>query len=91
MEMDLYEEFIFNMKLAIRSAQDRKWLGEQRHGYCFTCNQEKLVFDVIAKNSPIQPPKCEDCFMDGAIAFLENPDADEKIKELLDNGIEGLE
>ena len=82
---EMRDQFLLDMKLALVDAQERKWLGRQRHGYCFTCGQETLVFDVIAEGTPVQPPKCEECFIDGAIDFLESPDAPDRIKEFIEN------
>lgn len=83
-----YDQFVLDMRQALRDAQERKWLGQERHGYCFWCNKETLVFEVIAENSPPQPPKCEQCFIHGAIEFLESPDAERLIKEFQENGFE---
>ena len=80
---EMQDQFLLDMKRALVDAQERKWLGAQRHGYCFTCEQETLVYDVIAEDSPVQPPKCEECFIDGAIDFLESPNAPQLIKEFL--------
>jgi hypothetical protein len=82
---EMQDQFLLDMKLALIDAQERKWLGAPRHGYCFTCEQETLVYEVIAEGSPVQPPKCEECFIDGAVAFLESPDAPQLIKEFLKN------
>lgn len=82
---EMSDQFYFEMRRAIMDAQERKWLGRARHGYCFSCSTEKMVYDVIAEDSPVQPPKCEQCFIDGAIDFLESPDAERLIKEFLEN------
>jgi hypothetical protein len=89
MDQDGLEElFRLDMREALRTAKDRRWLGQERHGYCFSCGKETLVFDVIAEGSPVQPPKCEECFVEAAIVFLESPDAQRLIKDLQDNGTE---
>jgi hypothetical protein len=87
MDQDGLEElFRLDMRQALRTAKDSKWLGQERHGYCFSCGKETLVFDVIAEGSPVQPPKCEECFVQAAISFLESPEAQRLIKDLQDNG-----
>jgi hypothetical protein len=88
---EMQNQFLLDMKRALIDAQERKWLGQQRHGYCFTCERETLVYDVIAEGSPVQPPKCEECFIDGAIDFLESPRASGLIKEFLNNESEETE
>lgn len=82
----LEEQFVLDMKDAIKEAQAKKWLGRERYGYCFSCSTEKLVFDVIAIGSPVQPPKCVDCLIDRAASFLESPEADQIITEFRKNG-----
>lgn len=88
---DQFDEFVINMKLALADAQAKRWLGPLRHGYCFSCSTETMVYDVIAEESPVQPPKCEQCFIDGALAFLESPEAESMIKEFMENGPEETE
>ena len=88
---EMEHQFRLDMKSALQDAQKRKWLGAQWHGYCFSCAKETLVYDVIAESSPPQPPKCEECFIHGAIDFLESPEAERIIKEFRENGFEGLE
>ena len=90
-ENELEQMFMLDMKEALRRATEKKWLGKERHGYCFSCGKETLVFDIIAEGSPVQPPKCENCFIDSAIAFLESPKAKKLIEEIQNYGFEESE
>lgn len=47
---------------ALRDAVDLGWLAPVDHGFCFSCNEEKAVYEVVMEGAPVQPPKCSTCF-----------------------------
>lgn len=50
------------------------WLEKVPHGYCFSCHSEKMVFDILDPEAPVQPPKCAECFTSQAQKMIkDNP------------------
>lgn len=42
------------------------------HGFCWTCQEEKQVYEV-APQFPVQPPICKSCLFKAAIDRYSNP------------------
>jgi hypothetical protein len=50
------------------------WLVPIPHGYCFSCEHETIVYDVLI--GPAQPPRCGSCFITSMIAHAADPEPD---------------
>lgn len=61
-----------SIRLAVIRAVEIGWLEPIEHGFCFYCNSEKPVFDVIANEAPVQPPRCMDCFVSMSERILQD-------------------
>lgn len=61
-----------NIRLAVIRAVDLGWLELVNHGFCFYCNAEKPVFDVVTTDAPVQPPRCMECFISMSEKILQD-------------------
>ena len=57
------------------------WLKPVEHGYCFYCNTEKAVYDIIMRDAPTQPPRCESCFIEAAQIMASDPETVKQIQK----------
>lgn len=67
---------------ALWSAIDAGWLQLVEYGYCFYCDGMGVVYEVISKDVPAQPPRCQGCFITHAFDMIADKSA---MKELLDD------
>lgn len=84
-EMSKHAEIIYGFAEAIES----HWLQPIPHGYCFSCDTEAIVYDVLI--GPSQPPRCASCFIGAMIGEAEGlvnstSAGDELIEWFLDDG-----
>ena len=65
------------MQAVLSDAIEEGWLRIIPHGYCWYCQQEKQVLEVmnhkVPGEPPSQPPRCEDCFIDSGLAVMSDP------------------
>lgn len=59
---------------------ENKMLIPVGHGFCWTCEQEKSVYDVSTEHFPPQEPKCGDCIVNTAMAAMKLPGFVEKVE-----------
>jgi len=52
---------------------ENKMLIPVGHGFCWTCENEKPVYDVSTDHFPSQEPKCGDCIINTAMAAMKLP------------------
>jgi hypothetical protein len=72
------------LKDAISIFVDNKMLVEIGHGFCWTCSQEKSVYDISSEFFPSQEPKCGECIIETAMMALKLPGFVERVdKEYL--------
>jgi hypothetical protein len=76
-----------HFKMALLNAVKARWLRPIEHGYCFHCNKEGAVFEVIAQDAPAQPPRCEQCFIKQAFNLLENDRTVSGLMQKYDDGL----
>lgn len=60
-DMSEHAEIVYGFADAIGS----RWLQPIPHGYCFSCDVETIVYDVLI--GPSQPPRCASCFISAMI------------------------
>lgn len=95
-EDEEYEEAVAFMRSVLVTAVASGWLRPVAHGYCWQCNTEGPVLDVMSHQvpdgAPSQPPRCEECFIESGLTVMSDPDAmsaiiDKSITDWLnDNG-----
>ena len=54
-------------------------LIEVGHGFCWTCSQEKSVYEISSDFFPSQEPKCGECIVETAIMALKLPGFMERV------------
>lgn len=80
-DFELREEAVLDV---LEIACEIGWLKPVKHGYCFYCHTEKPVYDVIMKDVPVQPPRCESCFVKAAVQMASDPETRERIRKQFD-------
>jgi hypothetical protein len=70
-----------DMLNALNEAVEMGWLQRVDRGYCFACNQEKPVYDVLMDNAPVQPPRCCECYYGYAQEVMADPEGVARIQE----------
>ena len=75
-----------HFRKALLDAVEARWLRPIEHGYCFYCASEGPVFEVIARDAPAQPPRCEQCFISQGFALMEDDKAMAELMEEQDDG-----
>lgn len=82
-EDENFEAAVSLMRLILVDAVQSGWLRSVAHGYCWYCNTEGPVLEVMTHevpgNPPSQPPRCESCFMDSGLTVLSDPDVMESL------------
>lgn len=68
-----------SLKDAISIFVDNKMLIEVGHGFCWTCSQEKSVYEISSDFFPSQEPKCGECIVETAIMALKLPGFIERV------------
>ena len=68
-----------SLKDAISIFVDNKMLIEVGHGFCWTCSQEKSVYEISSDFFPSQEPKCGECIVETAIMALKLPGFMERV------------
>ena len=79
----IHEQHFVN---ALVAAVEAGWLSPVEHGYCFYCNEEKFVYEVRAKDVPVQPPRCESCFIEQAFDLMASDEMMADLKKNLTDG-----
>lgn len=59
---------------------ENKMLIPVGHGFCWTCENEKPVYDVSTDHFPSQEPKCGDCIINTAMAAMKLPGFVDKVE-----------
>lgn len=59
---------------------ENKMLIPVGHGFCWTCEQERSVYDVSTEYFPPQEPKCGDCIVNKAMAAMKLPGFVDKVE-----------
>lgn len=82
-EDDDLEAAIAFMRLVLTDAVEEGWLRPVAHGYCWDCDTEGPVLEVMTHsvpgNPPSQPPRCEDCFVESGLGVLSDPEVMDSI------------
>ena len=77
------------MRDVVVDAIDQGWLRPIPHGYCWYCQTEGPVLDVMAHkvpgDPPSQPPRCEDCFIEAGLSVLSDPEIMNSLLERSDS------
>jgi hypothetical protein len=60
---------------------ENKMLIPVGHGFCWSCEQEKSVYDVSTDHFPAQEPKCGDCIINTAMAAMKLPGFVDRVEE----------
>jgi hypothetical protein len=68
-----------SVQSAIETLVEKGMLSNVGHGFCWTCQTEKSVYDVSAEHFPSQEPKCADCIINAAMIALKFVDIQEKV------------